>query len=145
MMMENQYESEDFDVPDSAMIRQQVDARMAEVEALLGRLRTEHDQLRRLAATFANGERPAPALARAARPARPPRPNRPAPSATPPRASTGGGRSQQAVDLIAAQPGITAADLAAAMGINRNYLYRVLPRLESRGVIRKRGRGYEPA
>lgn len=144
MIVETQYESEDTDVPDSGRIRQQVDARMAELEVLLGELRTEHDQLRRLAATFGSGERPAPASARPARAARAPRRGRPAQPATAP-ASTGGGRSRQAVELITAQPGLSAADLAAAMGISRNYLYRVLPKLERRGVIRKRGRGYEPA
>ena len=47
--------------------------------------------------------------------------------------------------MIAAQPGITASELAAAMGIGANYLYRVLPRLERKAKIVKHGKGYHPA
>src|SRR5437764_686709 len=45
-------------------------------------------------------------------------------------AAAGGTRAQQSVALVAARPGITTDEIAREMGIDRNYLYRVLPRLE---------------
>ena len=38
-----------------------------------------------------------------------------------------GARAKQALELVRARPGITIAELADAMGIKANYLYRVLP------------------
>jgi Winged helix-turn-helix DNA-binding len=56
-----------------------------------------------------------------------------------------GQRSEDALKLIREQPGITVAATAEALGIGTTYLYRLLPRLEREGVIRKVGRGYVPA
>ncbi len=56
-----------------------------------------------------------------------------------------GKRGQQAVGIISAEPGITTAHLAERMGIKVNYLYRVLPQLESEGRIAKDGRGWKVA
>ena len=56
-----------------------------------------------------------------------------------------GTRSLQALELVKAQPGITITELADAMGIKANYLYRVLPTLESEGKVKKDGRGWKPA
>jgi Winged helix-turn-helix DNA-binding len=56
-----------------------------------------------------------------------------------------GQRSEDALKLIREQPGITVAATAEALGIGTTYLYRLLPRLEREGVIRKEGRGYVPA
>lgn len=55
-----------------------------------------------------------------------------------------GGRAAEAHALVKGQPGITIAELAAKMGINQNYLYRVLPRLAKDGKVTKRGRGWHP-
>jgi hypothetical protein len=55
-----------------------------------------------------------------------------------------GARSLQAIELVNAQPGITVAELASAMGIKQNYLYRVLPGLAKDKKIVKRGRGWHP-
>ena len=44
-----------------------------------------------------------------------------------------------------ARPGITIPELADAMGIQSNYLYRVMPTLEGEGKIRKEGNGWHPA
>ena len=44
--------------------------------------------------------------------------------------------------LIAANPGVTVAELAETMGIGPTYLYRLLPRMEREGRLRKEGRGY---
>jgi len=56
-----------------------------------------------------------------------------------------GKRAQQALELVRASPGITIRELAGAMGIHANYLYRVMPTLESEGKVVKRDRGWHPA
>jgi CRP-like cAMP-binding protein len=53
-----------------------------------------------------------------------------------------GTRSKQALELVRAQPGITIPELADAMGIKQNYLYRVLPSLAQEGLVSKKGRGW---
>jgi CRP-like cAMP-binding protein len=103
-------------MPDTRTIRQLVEERIAEIEATLGPLRAEQEHLRR-------------ALGRDGEP-------RPKPAGD-------GTRADQAVRLIGDRPGITAAQLAEAMGVSRNYLYRVLPKLQRSGVVGKRGAGYE--
>jgi hypothetical protein len=57
----------------------------------------------------------------------------------------GGTRADQAVKLIAANPGISASEIAKQMKIKPNYLYRVLAELEKTGRVRKDGRAYHPA
>src|SRR3954454_510618 len=57
----------------------------------------------------------------------------------------GGTRGDQAVELIASQPGISASDVAKTMKIKPNYLYRVLGDLEKEGRVKKDGRQYYPA
>lgn len=57
----------------------------------------------------------------------------------------GGTRADQAVNLIASQPGISASDVAKTMKIKPNYLYRVLGDLEKEGRVEKNGRQYFPA
>src|ERR1700757_395738 len=55
-----------------------------------------------------------------------------------------GTRAAEALKLVQGQPGITIPELAAKMGIKQNYLYRVLPGLESEGKVSKSGRGWHP-
>ena len=55
-----------------------------------------------------------------------------------------GTRSIQALELVRARPGIKIPELADAMGIKANYLYRVLPTLESEGKVAKRDGGWHP-
>ena len=57
----------------------------------------------------------------------------------------GGSRADQAVELITSKPGIGASDIAKAMKIKPNYLYRVLGDLEKEGRVKKDGRQYYPA
>jgi hypothetical protein len=57
----------------------------------------------------------------------------------------GGTRADQAVKLVAANPGISASEIAKQMKIKPNYLYRVLAELEKEGKVRKDGRAYHPA
>jgi sugar-specific transcriptional regulator TrmB len=53
-------------------------------------------------------------------------------------------RSSQAVRLVEKSPGISASDIAKAMKIKPNYLYRVLSDLEKQGLVKKKGRQYYP-
>jgi hypothetical protein len=55
-----------------------------------------------------------------------------------------GTRGKQALELVRAHPGITIPELAEQMGIQQNYLYRVLPGLQKEGMVRKEGRGWHP-
>jgi hypothetical protein len=54
----------------------------------------------------------------------------------------GGTRAAQALQLVTDRPGITIPELAEAMGIQQNYLYRVLPGLAEEGKVTKSGRGW---
>jgi biotin operon repressor len=123
-------------------IEQQVRARLKELEPLL----EEAEQLRRVLENFEQS-RGAPTQAprtQAARPAArraskgPRRRGRPA-------GSSSGNRAAEAMRLVDARPGITVSELADEMGIGRTYLYRVMPKLEKDGKVRKSGQGYELA
>jgi sugar-specific transcriptional regulator TrmB len=61
------------------------------------------------------------------------------------RGRRGGTRADQAVNLIAANPGITASEIAKTMKIKPNYLYRVLGDLEKERRVKKKGRQYSAA
>jgi CRP-like cAMP-binding protein len=53
-----------------------------------------------------------------------------------------GTRAAQALQLVTERPGITIPELATAMGIKQNYLYRVMPGLAEEGKVTKSGRGW---
>ena len=53
-----------------------------------------------------------------------------------------GTRAAQALALVGEKPGITIPELADAMGIKQNYLYRVMPGLAEEGKVTKSGRGW---
>ncbi len=53
-----------------------------------------------------------------------------------------GTRGKQALEIITKRPGITIPELAEAMSIQQNYLYRVVPDLQKEGQVRKEGRGW---
>jgi sugar-specific transcriptional regulator TrmB len=55
-----------------------------------------------------------------------------------------GTRSKQALELVRTRPGITIPEIAESIGIQQNYLYRVLPSLQKDGLVRKEGRGLHP-
>jgi hypothetical protein len=56
-----------------------------------------------------------------------------------------GNRAKQALELVRTRPGITISEMASAMKIQPNYLYRVMPTLESGGQVVKRDKGWHPA
>jgi hypothetical protein len=110
--------------------RREIDARMRELRPMV----EEYNRLEKAAAALAgvggNG---------GARTSRSPRRR----GRGRPRGS--GTRAKQALELVRARPGITIRELADAMGIHANYLYRVMPTLESEGQVVKRDRGWHPA
>jgi CRP-like cAMP-binding protein len=74
---------------------------------------------------------------------------RPAPGGSPSNGRRGrprgsGTRGKQALELVRSRPGITIPEMAEEMGIQQNYLYRVLPGLQKDGMVRKEGRGWHP-
>jgi DNA invertase Pin-like site-specific DNA recombinase len=113
-------------------VKRQVEERIKELEPLVA----EYERLRQVAALLGE-EAPPPARGRST------------PRRTLARGSTSrraqGRRAEDALKLINDQPGITVAATADALGIGTTYLYRLLPRLEREGKIRKVGRGYVPA
>jgi hypothetical protein len=133
--------------------RQEIADRLRELEPLV----EEYRQLE-AAATALAGLPGAPSPAQSARPAA--RASRrgtrsAAPAARPSRSRSAGGRrgrprgsgtrALQTLELVKAKPGITIPEIASAMGIKQNYLYRVLPGLEKDGKVVKRDRGWHAA
>ena len=53
-----------------------------------------------------------------------------------------GTRGKEALALVTSRPGITIPEIAEAMKINQNYLYRVLPGLQKDGLVKKSGKGW---
>src|SRR5262249_51871274 len=53
-----------------------------------------------------------------------------------------GTRPAQALELVRDRPGITIPEMAEAMGIQQNYLYRVMPGLAEQGKVTKAGKGW---
>lgn len=73
-----------------------------------------------------------------------PRGGKTAKPATHRRRRRSGTRADQAVKLIVKQPGATAKEIAKAMKVEPNYLYRVLGELEKEKRVKKQGRQYYP-
>jgi hypothetical protein len=116
--------------------RKEIQARLKELKPLVD----EYDKL--LAADRAlgglgNGAATTAAPAPAKRRGRPP-----GTGAKRGRPKGGGTRSAQALQLVSERPGITIPELAEAMNIKQNYLYRVMPSLAEEGKVTKSGRGW---
>jgi hypothetical protein len=63
-----------------------------------------------------------------------------------PRGRRGGAtRANQALELVKNQPGITIPQIAEALKIEPNYLYRVMPKLVAEGQVKRDGQGWHPA
>ncbi len=123
--------------------RKEIDARLKELRPLV----EEHERLEKAAAALAgvggSGARQAGRRSDTAARGRSRSAGSGARRRGRPRGS--GKRAQQAQELVGAQPGITIPELADAMGIQANYLYRVMPTLQGEGKIRKEGKGWHPA
>jgi hypothetical protein len=109
--------------------RNEIDARLRELRPLVD----EYQRLEKAAAALAGvGGNRATSARRRTRAQR----GRPRGSGT---------RSKQALELVRARPGITIRELADAMNIKANYLYRVMPALEADGQVTRRNGGWHPA
>lgn len=118
-----------------------VDSTVKEIDERLRELRDEVKRLEaaRSALTARGPGRPRGSTARTATTRRSGRgPGRP-------RGRRRGSRADQALRLVRSQPGITIPEIASAIKIQPNYLYRVLPKLEQDGQIKKDGKGWMPA
>lgn len=110
-----------------------LDSKKDEIKARLDELKEAVDEYHRLQAALdalegvSRGGGAAPAAGGA------PRRGRPRGTGT---------RAQEAIAAVTKEPGITAGEIADRLGINQNYLYRVLPALEQDGKLEKRGRGW---
>jgi sugar-specific transcriptional regulator TrmB len=109
--------------------RREIDARLKELRPLV----EEYNRLEKAAAALAGVGNGGTRVGRAPR-----RRGRGRPRGS-------GTRAKQALELVRARPGITISELAEAMGIHANYLYRVMPTLESEGLVKKRDKGWHPA
>jgi ribosomal protein S25 len=114
--------------------RKEIDARLRELRPLVD----EFNQLEKAAAALAGvgGTRSTTTRARRSSSSGPRKRGRPRGS---------GNRAKQALELVRARPGITISELANAMGIKANYLYRVMPTLQKEGQVKKRDKGWHPA
>jgi hypothetical protein len=120
-----------------------LESKRKEIQARLKELKPSVDEYQRLEAAeralAGVGSKPA----RAASPAAPPRRARGSSnSGRRGRPKGSGTRALQALELVRARPGITIPELAEAMGIKQNYLYRVMPTLAQEGQVVKSGRGW---
>jgi len=116
-----------------------LDEKRREIEARMEELRPHVDEYHRLDAA-------AKALAGAQAPARGTRslPRRGGGAGRAGRPRGSGTRGNQALEIVRDQPGITIPEIAEKMGIQQNYLYRVLPGLAQDGLVEKQGRGWHP-
>ena len=123
-----------------------VDSTVKDIDVRLKELQEEVSKLQAARAALVGSSR---------RPGRPAR----AASATPAAATTrtrrrgpgrprgrrgGNTRANQALELVRSKPGITIPQVAEAMKIEPNYLYRVMPKLVSEGLITRDGQGWHP-
>ena len=114
--------------------RKEIDARLRELRPLV----EEFNRLEKAAAALAGvgGTQAAATRRRSTGAGRSRRRGRPRGS---------GNRAKQALELVRARPGITISELADAMNIKANYLYRVMPTLQKEGQVKKRDKGWHPA
>jgi len=123
-----------------------IDAAVQDIDNRLKELKEEEGRLLAARAALAGG---------GASPARrgPGRPPRSASTSTTgtrrrpgrPRGRRGGNtRAAQALELVRDKPGITIPEIASAMKIEPNYLYRVMPKLTSDGLVTRDGQGWHP-
>jgi hypothetical protein len=124
-----------------------VDSTVKDIDERLRELKEEVSRLEAARTALVGGRRrPGRPRAATSAPARPTRRRAAARRPGRPRGrSRGGTRANQALDLVKSTPGITIPQIAERMGIEPNYLYRVMPRLASDGQVRRDGQGWHPA
>jgi hypothetical protein len=117
--------------------RKEIDARLRELRPLVDEFHRLEAAAAALAGVGGNGGSPRTTRRR--------RRSTGGTSARPGRPRGSGTRAKQALELVRAKPGITIAEMASAMKIKANYLYRVMPTLEAEGQVVKRDKGWHPA
>jgi hypothetical protein len=124
-----------------------VDSTVKDIDSRLKELQEEVAKLEAARAALVGAARRGPGRPRGTRTAA-------APAATPrrgrrpgrPRGRRGGNtRSNQALELVRQQPGITIPQIAESLSIEPNYLYRVMPKLVSEGLVTRDGQGWHAA
>jgi hypothetical protein len=115
--------------------RKEIQARLKELKPLVDEYERLEAAERALAGVGNKPARPAPAPSRRGRGSGNSTGRRGRPKGS-------GTRAIQALELVRARPGITIPELAEAMGIKQNYLYRVMPDLAKAGEVVKSGRGW---
>ena len=123
-----------------------VDTTVKEIDERLLELKDEVAKLEAARSALIGSGRRGPGRPRSAAPAAAPRRRRATRGPGRPRGRRGGNtRANQALELVRGKPGITIPEIATAMGIEPNYLYRVMPKLVSDGQVRRDGQGWHPA
>jgi hypothetical protein len=110
-----------------------VDGTIADIDRRLAELKTEESKLiaARAALRGESGRAPRASQTRSTTTRRGP--------GRPRGRQSGGTRAKQTVTLIRENPGISIPQLAGKLKIQPNYLYRVVPKLVSDGLITKDG------
>jgi len=122
-----------------------VDSTVKDIDSRLSELKEEVSKLEAARAALAGGRRgpgrPPGSSAAAPTPRRPAarRPGRPRGR------RSGNTRANQALELVRSRPGITIPQIAEALKIEPNYLYRVMPKLVQDGQVKRDGQGWHPA
>ena len=109
-----------------------VDKARALLEQRRNELRSELDKIESALSGLGGSARRGPGRPRGSR----------SPARTGSRRRRGGTRGDQALAFVASKPGATAGEVASALGIKPNYVYRVMAGLEKDGKVRKDGKGY---
>jgi CRP-like cAMP-binding protein len=121
--------------------RKEISQRLKELRPLVDEYHLLEAAEQALSGVGGDGRRPTAAASPAPRRARSARAKAPSTGRRGrPRGS--GTRANQALELVKSRPGITIPELAEAMGIKQNYLYRVMPGLAEEGKVTKSGRGW---
>ncbi len=121
-----------------------VDSTVKDIDTRLAALRDEVSRLEaaRSALLGATGGRSARAATRARRNGT----RRTVRSSTRARTQRSGTtRATQALELVRSRPGITIPEIAKELGIEPNYLYRVMPKLVEQGQVTRQGQGWFPS
>ena len=116
-------------------IRKQVRDRMKELAPLVDEYRQLEEAMGALESRAGDGAASTPKRAKRAAAA-------PKAAGRRGRRKGSGTRAAEALKLVGEHPGITIGDLAKEMGIQQNYLYRVMPSLADEGKVVKSGRGW---
>ena len=111
----------------------EIDNRLEELKAEMAKLQAARTALTRRGSSRGPANPTAPSPRRGGR-----RQSRP-------RGRRGGTRGDQALALVREKPGITIPEIASSLGIEPNYLYRVMPGLVKSGQVKRDGQGWHPA